>query len=723
MKLEHRSRRYAVVTVLGLVAAGLTVTVTAVSQASPRSLAHSDAVPVPATVPAAVYRPAASAATPVKHLVVIFDENESFDHYFGTYPDATNTNGSPFHAKSGTPAATNLLSNNKALLTHNPNEFNPERLSPSESLTCDQDHQYQPEQQAADDLKMDMFVQFTAHDTCTGQPVLFGATGLVMDYFDGNTVTALWNYAQNYAMSDNNFDPQFGPSTIGALNLISGNTGGGYAVSPTTGAKVSDPGSVGSVDGSGVGTIYSDLDPAFDDCSDNSHTSTSPVGVMTGQNVGNLLNTAHVTWGWFQGGFAPTGKNKAGFAVCGSEHENIGKIEVQDYVPHHDPFQFYKSTANPKHLPPSSEAEIGKTDQANHNYDISDFFLTLEHGNLPSVSFLKPPAYENSHAGNSDPIDEQRWLVTTINAIEKSPDWSSTAIVVTYDDSDGWYDQQAPPILNGSDDLSLDTSMCTAVPVTVGTRNDRCGFGPRLPMLVISPWTRQNFISHDRTDTDSVLAFIEDNWLNDKRIPDSYDAISGSLVNGTSGLLDFSAKPHDTPVILDPKTGEVIPAADVTSVKPASGSPKGGTKVTIHGKNFHRHDGRLLRQEEGHQGQGRLLDRDHGHVAVRIRHRPHHGHGDRRNQQFDQRGEQVPLHVTRTGDRLLVRAPFPPAVRGALGPPGRRFLGEPAQDRRLGDLLAVASQPLGYARHRHALYPGRPQHGDGLKPGGLISVR
>ncbi len=579
-------RYYAVAAVLGLVAAGLTVTVPAVSQASPRSLAHSDDVPVPATASAAIYRSAVSAATPVKHLVVIFDENESFDHYFGTYPSAANTDGSPFHAKPKTPAPANLLSDKKKLLTGNPNEFQPERLSPSDALTCDQDHQYEPEQKADDGGKMDMFVQNTDHDTCTGQPVLFGTTGLVMDYFDGNTVTALWNYAQNYAMSDDNFDPQFGPSTIGALNLISGDTGGGYAVSPSTGKKVPDSGSVGSVDKNGIGTIYSDLDPAFDDCSDASHTSTSPVGVMTGENIGNLLNTAHVTWGWFQGGFAPTAKNKAGFAVCGSEHENIGGIEVQDYVPHHNPFQFYKSTANPKHLPPSSEAKIGQTDQANHNYDISDFFLTLKHGNMPSVSFLKPPAYENSHAANSDPIDEQHWLVNTINAIEKSPDWSSTAIVVTYDDSDGWYDQQAPPIVNGSHDKTLDQAVCTGVKVKLGTRNDRCGFGPRLPMLVISPWTKQNFISHDQTDTDSILAFIEGNWLKNARISDSYDKVSGPLSNGTTGLLDFKIKPHDSPVILNPATGEVVPAPDVTSLKPASGSPKGGTKVTIHGKNF-----------------------------------------------------------------------------------------------------------------------------------------
>jgi phospholipase C len=512
--------------------------------------------------------------------VVIFDENISFDHYFGTYPKATNANGSPFRAKKNTPAINGLTS---TLLKHNPNTANPERLSPSEALTCDQNHSYQPEQEAFNGGLMNMFVQDTGHDTCTGQPILFGAPGLVMDYFDGNTVTALWNYAQNYAMSDNNFDPQFGPSTPGALNLISGNTGGGKTVSPTTGAADPDPGAIGSPDAQGVGTVYADPDPAFDDCSNASHTSTSPVAEMTGQNVGNLLNTAKVTWGWFQGGFAPTGK-KGGFAVCGAEHENIKKIEVQDYVPHHDPFQYYKSTANPKHLTPTSEAEIGKTDRANHNYDISDFFLTLKDGNMPSVSFLKPPAYEDAHAGYSDPLDEQRWLVTTIDQIENSKFWSSTAIVVTYDDSDGWYDHQASSIQNGSDDVSLDTPMCEAVPTTLGTRNDRCGFGPRLPMLVISPWTQQNFVSHTRMDTDSVLAFIEDNWVGGKHITDSYDAISPPI--DAAGLLDFKIKPHDTPVILDPKTGEIVPAPTLTSLKPTSGSRKGGTKVTIHGKNF-----------------------------------------------------------------------------------------------------------------------------------------
>jgi phospholipase C len=149
-----------------------------------------------------------------------------------------------------------------------------------------------------------------------------------MDYYDGNTVTALWNYAQNYAMSDNNFDTDFGPSTPGALNVISGFDGAAKAVNPSNGTTEPDPGSVSSpLNSAGLGTIYGDLDPYYDQCSDSNHTTTNPVGVATGQNIGNLLDAKHITWGWFQGGFAPTSTNSGG-AVCGATHTNIGGATV-----------------------------------------------------------------------------------------------------------------------------------------------------------------------------------------------------------------------------------------------------------------------------------------------------------------------------------------------------------------------------------------------------------
>jgi phospholipase C len=230
-------------------------------------------------------------------------------------------------------------------------------------------------------------------------------------------------------------------------------------------------------------------------------------------------------------------------------------------VPHHNPFEFNATTANPAHLPPSSLAEIGYTDQASHQYDMSYFADALNGtggATLPAVSYLKPPKYENAHPGNSDPLEEQQFVVSTINQIEQSKYWPSTAIIVTYDDSDGWYDHATPPVINGSSDSAVgDTAVCTSVPITVGSAEDRCGYGDRLPFLVISPYTRQNYVSGNLIDTASVVSFIEDNWLGGERIPGSFDAVSGSI-DGPGALLDFNVRPHLTPVILNPTTGAVV---------------------------------------------------------------------------------------------------------------------------------------------------------------------
>ena len=562
---KGRLRYYAAMAAATVTGAGLAVGATVGAASAAPHAASSVTVPAASSL---YYAPPTS--TPIKHLVVLFDENVSFDHYFGTYPYAANTDGSTFSAKPGTPKVNGLYTSITSsgptgpLLTSNPNLNNPTRLSHAQALTCDQDHGYTPEQQAVNGGKMDKFVEFTETATCS--PPNYGAPGLVMDYYDGNTATGLWNYAQNYAMSDNNWDTTFGPSTPGALNLISGQTGYSYAVDPNNdNAKITTPiaGTVSALNSAGLGTIYGDLDPAYDACSDNSRTPSSPtaklnpLGVATGQNIGDVLNARHVTWGWFQGGFAPTSTNSAGYAVCGSKHTNIGGVSVTDYSPHHEPFQYYQSTANPNHLPPSSEAAIGRTDQANHQYDLSDFYTSVKDGNMPAVSFLKAAEYQDGHPGYSDPLDEQTFLVNTINQIEQSKYWASTAIVVTYDDSDGWYDHQPPVIVNGSN-TSADEAICTSAPMVLGSYPDRCGYSQRLPMLVISPWTRQNYVSHQLTNTVSIIKFVESNWLHGKQIGGgSYDSISRSIA-GFGGLLDFYTRPHFKPVILNPTTGEVV---------------------------------------------------------------------------------------------------------------------------------------------------------------------
>jgi phospholipase C len=565
------------VLVLGAGAA-IGVTVSNAADASPTLASQLSAefpgYHIPATASKTLYDKTKT-ATPIKHLVVIFDENESFDHYFGTYPYAANTDGTPFVAKPGTPTVNGLYSTiTKSgpigpLLTDNPNEFNPQRLSSSEALTSDQNHAYTPEQEADDNNREDKFVQYTESSSATGCGVEYCQPGVSLDYFDGNTVTALWNYAQNYAMSDNNFDSVFGPSSPGAISVTSGDTGNGYAAdandTSTPGVETADSGSVYDPNNNEDGTIYGDIDPYYDQCSDSNHTTTGPEGIQTGANIGDLLDSKDVTWGWFQGGFAPTSTNSGG-AVCGStssftvtNSNGSQTVSAQNYVPHHNPFQFNASTANPAHLAPTSLSQIGYTDQANHQYDASLFDDTLkgtDGAQLPAVSYIKPPAIYNAHPGNSDPLEEQQYIVNTVNEIEQSKYWSSTAIVITYDDSDGWYDHVAPPVINGSN-TSLDTGVCSTVKLTVSSQEARCGYGDRLPMIVISPYTRENFVSNNMTDTASVVKFIEDNWLNGERIPGSYDATSGSL-DAPGGLLDFNVRPHDTPVILNPNTGAVV---------------------------------------------------------------------------------------------------------------------------------------------------------------------
>ena len=192
---------------------------------------------------------------------------------------------------------------------------------------------------------------------------------------------------------------------------------------------------------------------------------------------------------------------------------------------------------------------IGQTDQANHQYDLTAFWQAANVGNLPAVSFLKAPAYQDGHAGYSDPLDEQAFLVDTINRLQRLPSWSSTAIVMNYDDSDGWYDHVMAPIVNQSHS-SVDVSCGT----TSNGRAGRCGYGPRLPYLVISPFARTNFVDNTLTDQSSTLRFIEDNWLGGARVSNqSFDNKAGSILN----MFTFSPAPGARSLILDPVTGKM----------------------------------------------------------------------------------------------------------------------------------------------------------------------
>ncbi len=394
-----------------------------------------------------------------------------------------------------------------------------------------------------------------------------------MGYFDGNTVTALWNYAQYFAMSDNSYGTTFGPSTPGALNLVAGNTNPATTSGPTP--------KLVAISG-GVGTLVGDLDPTGDVCSTG-----SPTVAMGGQSIGDLLNAKGISWGSFMGGFDLTVTNPNGTTGCNRSSlatpANSTTVPppannfTEDYIPHHAWFQYFASTANPTHarptVPPSlygTAADLG----ANHEYDTHDFFDALAANNLPAVSFLKAPANMDGHAGYSDPLLEQEFLVKTINAIQKSKFWGSTAIIINWDDSDGWYDHQMNPIVNPSavtssnqsqygDNLNGAGKCGNGSPILNNADGNpiegRCGYGPRIPLLVISPYAKANFVDNTLIDQSSIIRFIEDNWSTGRIGGGSYDAIAGPL----NSMFDFGEDHHDHDhgpflrwLLLDPSTGQ-----------------------------------------------------------------------------------------------------------------------------------------------------------------------
>jgi phospholipase C len=533
--------------------------------------------PVVATTPQAA----------IKHVVIIFGENISFDHYFGTYPNAANTGGTTFTALAGTPIPNNYISN-PTLLTANPNlssangasAANPFRLGPNQAGTADQGHNYGPEQLAFDSGVMDKFpLSVGTADTSTlvnqtAAPGIAGTTALTMGYYDGNTVTAMWNYAQHYSMNDHSFGTTFGPSTPGAINLISGQTNGVINATNVASSTIAD--------GQGGLTDINDADPSNDVCS-----STSANFLMSGLNIGDLLNTGGVSWGFFEGGFnlnltntTANGVIAQGTGCVAGEtvppSRATGAVNIPgnplkaDYIPHHQPFQYYASTANWQHNRPTPGVAIGATDAAgaNHQYDTLDFnaALTAATPTMPAVSYLKAPGYQDGHAGYSDPLDEQTFIVKEINLIESSPFWANTVIILAYDDSDGWYDHLTN-ILNHSQTTS-DSGICNgSAPALAGPGSNgapvqgRCGYGPRLPLVVISPWAKANYIDSTVTDQSSIPRFIEDVFLGGARIGGgSYDAQAGSLMN----MFNFSnaaAPPNPTPVYLSPSTGAVCSSA------------------------------------------------------------------------------------------------------------------------------------------------------------------
>ncbi|MHB8625559.1 MAG: alkaline phosphatase family protein [Aggregatilineales bacterium] len=396
-------------------------------------------------------------ANPINHIVVIYLENHSFDNLYGNFPGANGLdnakNAAPQVDKNGTPYATlpQPLVGGKpdarfpANLANQP--FDIDQYMAPDQISGDLVHRFYQEQWQIDGGKMDKFIAYT------------DAAGLVMGYYD-TTKLAMYKIVQQYTLADNFFHAAFGGSYLNHFWLI-------CACSPTFPnapskmvAQLDANGNVvkdGAVtpDGFSVNTSFTVNSPHPANADP-----TTLVPEQTLPTIGDRLSDKGISWAWYSGGWND--------AVAGKPDKL--------FQFHHQAFAYFKNYAD------------GTDGRKQHLLDETDFRAAIKAGNLPAVSFFKPLGPDNEHPGYAALTVGEQYTVDLISAIQNSPNWKDTAIIITYDENGGQWDHAAPPTV------------------------DKWGPGTRVPMIVISPYAKKGFIDHDEMDTTSILAFIENRF-------------------------------------------------------------------------------------------------------------------------------------------------------------------------------------------------------------------
>ncbi len=610
--------------------------------------------------------------TPIKHVILLLQENVAFDSMFGTYPIAQNLPGeNPFFPLPGTQIPDNLLTidpltggnyltTNRNVGQNGQGKVNPQRFAPNQELTSFESNGYTRLQIDVHNGLMDRYVlnqttpkpiTFATDPTRTFDATYGQGANIAMNYWDGNSFTGLWNYAQHYAMNDQCFTTGYGESEVAALNWGSGNTGAivpefphlkidvrllelivnAFSANPQMppvppGVQFVEWGDVLATFNNVA--LYNWVFPRNDvsillfllfwfvDVPASIQNVFFPNGVglvdfvqkFTAnfvnpkyKNIGDLLNKKNITWGAFRGGWLPKQSLHDPNAIV-DQYQDIfppnviadlkaimpefntlvllthfslnplppqgsgGAVVAQIVGVEPDfeavqPFDFYASTDNQHILPPSSLENVGQTDAANHNYDIDDFFNALEIGVLPAVSYVRLPKYQDGHPSTSTAFDNQIGVVNLVTKLMNSPFWNETAIFLQWDESNGNYDHK-PPLLVKSSDWKVNPNIDPKDQIArrgakagIPLAQLRAGYAPRIPFLIISPWAKQNYISHHLTDQTSVMKFIEKNWGLGEVGNDSYDAIAHNVCD----MFDFNPQRVLAPkVFINPATGEVV---------------------------------------------------------------------------------------------------------------------------------------------------------------------
>jgi len=435
----------------------------------------------------------------VQHIVVIYAENRSFDHLYGLFPGA---NG----IANATPAQYIQVDRDGTPLLHLPAVWRGKEPSPDfptdlpnrpfridappiglplSTPTRDLVHRFYQNVEQINGGRNDRFVAAS------------NAGALVMGYYDGSALP-LWQWATDYVLADNFFMGTYGGSYLNHFWLICACTPEDHRARPALRAQIDErgwlktrPGSPASVldgppdfldgavtpDGFSVNTTQppwqpSRVPPARDGDPRGTDPARHTLAPQTQKTIGDTLTAKGVTWAWYAGAW-----NVALQDGMQAPERPRRVIETTAngapwFAPHHQPFNYFARFAP------------GTPDRERHLKDYVDLLAAIEQGTLPQVAFYKPQGTLNQHPGYTDVLSGDIHLAEVVSLIKASPLWSSTAIIITYDENGGFWDHVPPPA------------------------GDRWGPGTRIPTLIISPHARRGFVDHTPYDTTSIIKLI-----------------------------------------------------------------------------------------------------------------------------------------------------------------------------------------------------------------------
>lgn len=430
----------------------------------------------------------------VNHIIVLYQENWSFDGLYGKFPGADGLADAGATArqidKAGVPYKTLprpigfVVKANGKIDGRFPDDlpngpFDISRFVRPEDRTGDLIHRFYHEQLQIDGGRMDRFVAWT------------DAAGLTMSYYD---VTSLpeGRLAKEFTLCDHFFHAAFGGSFLNHMWLIAA-ASPPFPHAPKSMISNPDPKHLNDAevtpDGYAVNTVYSVNLPHKHDADGHDLFARHPEKLLRNlamPTIGDRLSAQNISWAWYSGGW-----NRA---MAGDRDPEFNKL----FQFHHQPFAYFANYAD------------GTAAKKEHLKDEKDFLAAVADDALPNVVFVKPLGNEDEHPGYATLARGQNHVGRLVDAIRKSKYWNDSVVIITYDENGGRWDHVAPP------------------------KKDRWGPGSRVPTIVISPFARRGFVDHTEYDTTSILRLIEERW-NLEPLSDR-DRNAGDLLNALGAL-------------------------------------------------------------------------------------------------------------------------------------------------------------------------------------------